>query len=483
MGKSIKSNLIYNLINSISALLFPLITFPYVSRVLMADGIGLIQFYDSIIGYVVLLTGLGIPMYGIREIARVREDAKKTSITAIEIIILNLIFTIFGYFVILVFSFSVEAIKENIHIFLILSLTLGLTTIGCPWFYSGIEDFKYVTIRALIVRIICTIGLFMFVKTKNDLIYYALYQVGVSALNNLWNFARLRKYIYVDKSLWHSIKPFRHLRPALKIFAFNLITSIYTRIDSVMLGFIKGPESVGLYTAANKIVHMVLTGVFALGQIMLPRLSNLIANNNQEEFGRLATKAYRFTLFICLPMFMGIFVLASPLIHLFSGASFEPAIPTIRSLSIVIVAIGISNLFGLQILYPLGKVGIVNKSVFVGALVNVTLNSLLIPIYSHGGAAVATVCAEVSVVVVQLFLARKLIPINLLSESYLVYVFASLFMFIICFAFINIIKTDAIIIFVVPVIGVIIYIVTLWMFNEPLTKEIISNMTRRINKK
>ena len=165
MARSIKENFIYNMIGTVSGFLFPMITFPYVSRVIMAEGLGQVQFYNSIINYVVLLTGLGIPLYATREIARVRDNLKDLSKTTTEIIFLNLILNILGYAAVFIMCFTIDEVMHNIPLFLLLSTSIVLTTIGCTWFFSGVEDFKYITIRGLVVRIVSTIFLFLFVKT------------------------------------------------------------------------------------------------------------------------------------------------------------------------------------------------------------------------------------------------------------------------------------------------------------------------------
>ena len=160
MPSSIKENFIYNMIGTVSGFLFPMITFPYVSRVIMADGLGQVQFYSSIINYVVLLTSLGIPLYATREIARIRDNITDLSRTTTEIIFLNLILNVLGYAVIFIMCFTIDEVKQNIPLFLLLSTSIILTTIGCPWFFSGVEDFKYVTIRGIIIKVLCIIFLY-----------------------------------------------------------------------------------------------------------------------------------------------------------------------------------------------------------------------------------------------------------------------------------------------------------------------------------
>lgn len=202
MAQSVKVNFILNLINTGTQMLFPLITFPYVCRVIGAEGIGQINFFQSIISYISLLTCLGIPMYAIREIARDRNDVVKMNRTATEILLLHSMLSLGGYLIVAILCMVVPQIQVNIPLFLILSLNIFFGAIGCEWFYQGIEDFKYITIRGLIIKIISVILLFVFVKSKTDLIYYGCYLVFGILGGNVFNFFRLRKYIHLRISFF-----------------------------------------------------------------------------------------------------------------------------------------------------------------------------------------------------------------------------------------------------------------------------------------
>ncbi len=477
MGKSIKINFIFNLINTVTSLLFPLITFPYVSRILLPEGIGIINFYQSIVQYIVLLSSLGIPMYAIRETAKYRDDKRKSSITTLEILSLHFILMFIGYLIVFILCCTVSEIKENIPLFLILSVQLFFTVIGCEWFYQGVEDFKYITIRSVIVRTLAVIFLFIFVKSREDILLYGVYCVAGIYAGNVFNFYRLRKYL--DFSVLKELKPFKHLKPALKIFVLNLVISLYVNLNSVMLGFLKGPESVGFFAAATKITQLLLGLTSALGTVMLPRLSNLIANNNFSEFNRLANIATKFMFAITLPLSVAVIMLADNLILLLSGNAYEEAILTLQILSFIIFAIGLSGVLGIQILYPQGKENIVIKSTAVGAAINLLLNFILIPKFSHHGAAVATLVAEIGVTATMIYIGHGFIPIKWKDKELLNYVIGTLLMAVgiyLIFLFKMDIIPELIISFI---IGCIIYALYLKIKNDS-----IFNMTagRLINK-
>lgn len=183
-------------------MLLPLITFPYACRIIEPAGIGQVNFYSSIISYISLFTCLGIPMYAVREIAKDRNDVIMMSRTAIEILLLHALLSLIGYLIVFILCLTTPQIKEDITLFLILSLTIFFTAIGCEWFYQGIEDFKYITIRGLIVKIASVILLFLFVKTKEDLWLYGVYSVFGILGGNIFNFLRLRKYIHKENIIF-----------------------------------------------------------------------------------------------------------------------------------------------------------------------------------------------------------------------------------------------------------------------------------------
>lgn len=468
------------MINTVSGLLFPLITFPYASRVILAEGIGQVQFYSSIINYVILFTGIGIPLYGIREIARVRDDVRELGKTTAEILSLNLLLNIAGYVAIAILCLSVQEIQENLPLFLLLSTSVVLTSIGCPWFYSGVEDFRYVTLRGLFVKILCVILLFTLVKTKEDLLLYGAYTVLGYIGNNVLNFIHLRSYIRFSEVPWRRLDIWRHLKPAFAIFVLNVIISIYLNLDSVMLGFLNTTESVGFYTAATKLSHMLVTLVTSLGAVMLPRLTNLLENKQQEEFYRLARKSYRFILMLAFPVCWGVILLAPSLIRLFCGTEFEPAILTLQIISPVIIAIGISNLIGIQVLYPLGKVKLITLSTAIGAFLNFTLNLLLIPRLAQDGAAIATVTAEIGVTVAQFILAGKYIPFSFWDRKIFTYLAASVVMVAACSLFCMLDCIDVVNILCVPVVGAFLYGSILFFVKDELAMEIIGLICKRI---
>ena len=421
MAQSVKVNYILNLINTGTQMLFPLITFPYVCRVIEADGIGQINFFQSIISYISLFTCLGIPMYAIREIARNRSDVVQMNRTAMEILLLHSMLTLVGYAIVAILCLTVPQIQVNIPLFLILSLTIFFTAIGCEWFYQGIEDFKYITIRGLIIKTVSVVLLFIFVKSKTDLLYYGCYTVFGVLGGNIFNFFRLRKYIHRENIIFSELHIKRHIKPVLKVFSFSVVTSIYLQLNTVLLGFLKNALAVGYFAAATKVMQMLLTMSACLGSVMMPRASHLIAENKEDEFNRLIQKSYDFTLAIALPMTIGLIFCAPSLITALCGVKFEHSILPSQIIAPIILMVAISNVFGIQVLFPKGKINIVTLCCGIGAVADLILNLCLIPFFSYIGTSIAYLGAEVATTVSMYFIGRKYIPIIYFKKSHLTY--------------------------------------------------------------
>lgn len=477
---SLKTNVILNFINTITGIIFPVITFPYAARVLLPEGIGAVNFLQSIVAYIVLLTSLGIPMYAVREVAKYRDDTAVRNRITVEILLLSAILCLFGYVAVAVLGIYVPQISTQLGVFYALSLTILFTSLGVNWFYQAVEDFKFITIRALCFRLLAALGLFLFVKDKDDLLIYAFVLVGSTVGNNLINFIHLRKWIPFHSITWGELHIWRHLRPSLHIFVFNLVTSIYLNLNTVMLGFMQGDDAVGFYTAGNKLSHVILSVVTSLGVVLLPRCSNLIKTGQMEVFSKVTGKSYRLVVALSLPCIIGLVVLAIPVIRIFCGDEFLDAVPVLCWTAPVILFIGLSNVIGLQILYPQGKESIVIWSTVGGAILNFLLNLWLIPIYGAVGAAISTFGAEFIVLLIQIVVGRKYSPIRFYEQDYLNYLFASGILAMILYGLSLWILDSFMLIFISVIIGIIIYAGVLWCKRDTLFLEALESVNKAL---
>ena len=421
---SIQKNFIINGIKIFFNLLFPIITFPYISRILGPVGIGKITFTTSVINYFLLFTNLGIPLYGIREVARVRENKLKLSKSFSEILFLNLITTIFGIIIFFIFL-KFNLLGNDIKLFQIMSLNIIFTFIGVEWYFQGTEDYGYITKRSILFKIISIIFMFLFVKNKDNIVIYAGILVLALVGSNILNFFKAEKEVLISfKNL--NIK--KHLKPILTIFSMNIATSIYTNLDSVMLGYRSSDYALGIYSASSKIIHLVLGIVTSLGAVLLPRISNYIVNKKEKELKEILENTLTFLLAVSIPCIIGINFTAVEIIKIFSGNEFMTAVKTMRILSSIIFFIAFSNFLGIQILYPRGEEKKVLYSVIVGAVINFSLNWVLIPKYAENGAAVATGIAEGFVLLTQIFLGYRYINFRIFTFENYKFILASIFM-------------------------------------------------------
>ena len=360
------------------------------------------------------------------------------------------------------------------------SLSIVFTTIGVNWFYQGIEDFKYITIRALVIRVLSAASLFIFVKNESDLLIYGFIIVGSTVGNNLANFVHLRKYIDWGLIEFGELRIIRHIKPALQVFILNLIISLYVQLNSIMLGFMSGDESVGFFTAGTKMTHIGLTVITSLGTVLLPRCSHLLQAGDKDGFTSVINKSLDVTLAFSLPMAVGLMILASPVIRVFCGGAYQESIPVLYFNAPVIVLISLTNVMGIQVLYPMDKVWLVIMSVMGGAIVNVALNLILITHYGAVGAAVATLMAESMVLFLQLILGRKYYPFNIGRIVNWRYIWGSGIMAIVVYLLASEVSSDAVKLIVGTTIGIVVYFISLIIMKDQLSLEIVSMVFKKI---
>ena len=479
MVKSIKRNYIFSLINTISGILFPLITFPYASRIMEADGIGKVAFFTSIISYISLFTSLGIPIYAVREIAKFRDNAIQMNKTAVEILLLHTFLTIIGYIVVAIMCVTVYKVSIDVPLFIILSLSIFFTAIGCEWFYQGVEDFQYIAIRGLIVRIIYLILLFSLVRSKSDILLYAGLTVMGTVGNNVFNFLRLRKYVTLPFRALRPLQIKRHVKPTVKIFALNLVISLYVNLDTVLLGFLKNDYAVGYYAGASKVARLIISLIQSLQTIMIPRFSFLAQNGDMKSFYELSQKVVDYVVTISIPMSIGLLVMSPSLIHMFCGVTYEPAILTLEIISPIVVIISLSGIAGLQILYPLGHETLVIWATATGAVINLIVCFLLIPSMAENGAAIAVLLGETGVTVSMFIYGRQYIKLNKYSTHYSNCVVGGLFMGGVLFYIRGLGLVDWQNMLIMPLIGIMSYGFYLYLRKDSFFQYIVEIIKRK----
>lgn len=370
---SLRKNIFWNSVRVGSNLVFPLVTFPYVSRVLGPDTIGLFNYVTAIAAYFTLFASLGFPIYGVREIANVKDDPKQFGNIVDAIFTANVIATFIVYIVYSLVSLLIGG--EYLLLYFIIGLSVLMSCISFDWFYQGIEDFKYITVRSLIIKVVSIVGLFIFVHDKSDLQAYAILSIVGTCGNNILNLIRINKYVKLRFSL---VDCWKHTRGASTLFLGTIAVSLYTNLNSIMVGALGTMEAVGFFTTGNKIVGLVMTIITAVTSTIIPRMSYLVGSGKEEEAVLLQKKTINLLNYIALPMIAGLVILAKPIILVFSGKEFLPSVIVLQILSFLLIIIPWSSFLGLQILYPIRKEKYGNYAVVTGALVNLVLNFILI---------------------------------------------------------------------------------------------------------
>lgn len=414
---SIKKNFIMNALLTISAFIFPLITFPYISRVLGPIGIGKISFATSIINYFSMFTQLGIPTYGIRACAKVRDNKTELTRTAHELMIINIITSILSYLVLGISLIAVPKLCDEKALFIIMSPTILLTSIGMEWLYKAIEEYTYITLRSLAFKLVALIVMFILVHTKEDYIVYGGISIFAGCASNILNFINAHKYISTKPVGKYNLK--RHVKPVFQFFAIACATTIYTNLDILMLGFMKTDVDVGYYNVAVKMKVILSEIVTSLGAILLPRATHYIENKQFDDFKEISGKALEFV-FICATPLMVYFILFSKeAILVISGSAFLGSIEPMIIIMPTLLLIGLSNLLGIQMLIPLGKQNIVLYATILGAIIDVIINFLLIPNMASFGATIGTLVAEFVVLIVMYMGIKEIVCSELKKVNYL----------------------------------------------------------------
>lgn len=402
--KSIKLNYLYNLSYQILLLITPLITTPYVSRVLGADGIGIYSFTYSVVSYFTLFASLGVPAYGQREISYVQDNRKKRNKVFWETKLLSLYSTLAS---ILLYVFFVKFIVSNHHmIYLVLAFNIINTLADVSWFFQGMEEFGRIVLRNVVFKLINILFIFAFVKQKEDLVIYVFGIVFLQFLSSLSLWGYLPRFI--DRPNLNELKPFHILGTVLALFIPTIAIQIYTMLDKTMIGLLtESSYENGYYEQALKMSRLVLTLVTALGTVMIPRLGYYFEKGETEKVKDLMYNGYRFVWFLGVPLCFGLIGIASNFVPWFYGEGYDKVIGLLRISGFLILAIGINNVTGMQYLIPTKRQNIFTITVMAGAATNLIMNMVLIPFLYAQGAMIASVFSESIIAILQIFIIRR----------------------------------------------------------------------------
>ena len=400
-----KKNYFFNLLLSISNILFPIISFPYVSKVVGPSGVGKVQFITSYAQYFALIAALGIPVYGIREIAKHKHDQQKLNVVFSE---LSVIYFFTSIALTLIYIGTLLFIPyfnqdRGLYLWSILLVMLSFTSID--WFYEGLEQFSIVAIRSILIRVFSLVLMFVLIHTSGDYYWYLLIIIFTTLANNGINMIRLHKSVTIQLS---GLSFKRHLKPLLLIFSTTIATSMYTMLDTVLLGFLSNTHAVGLYTAAVKLSKIALPIVTSLGMVLVPGLAKNLSQKNMHAAQYTLNKSFAFTAFFSIPIGFGLALFAPEFIRAFSSDKFLDATLSMQILAVLPLLIGYGYFFGFQILVPDGRDKEMLWSVLGGVVTGLVLNFTLVPKFEHVGASLANVLSELVVTGLYMFFVFKI---------------------------------------------------------------------------
>ncbi|WP_309215827.1 flippase [Lacticaseibacillus rhamnosus] len=450
---TVLKNFLWNISYQVLLLILPIITIPYVSRVLGPAGIGINSYTNSIVQYFILFGNLGITLYGNREVAYRRDKKEQLSQIFWELSILRFLLTFISasFFMIMIY-FS----GQYKPFYIIQSILLVASALDIAWFFQGLELFRVTVVRSTLVKIVSLILIFIFVRQKNDLGTYIFILAFSQLLGNLTLWPYLKKYVVFPD--FKRLNLGRHVKPTVTLFVPQVATQVYLQLNKTMLGAIVGVTAAGFYDNSDKIVKIILALVTASGTVLLPHVAHDYSQGNLKKISNSVYSSIHVIMVLAMPLAAGLIAIAPLFTQIFFGPGFLPVATLMRIEAPVMIMVGIGTAIGVQFLLPTNQVKIYSTSYVLGAILNILLNIPLIWFLGSTGAMIATVLSETFVSLFQLFHVRHQLSIKSLFFENQKYLLASFGMGIFVSSFIKFTSFGPIVTLILSVIsGVISY--------------------------
>ena len=391
---SIKKNFAYKSVLTLSTYLINFITFPYVARVLGVERIGLVNFVDNTVNYFLLFATMGVGLLGVREIAAVKEDKKRRDQVYSSMLALNLLFTLVSLGIYLLCISTIPKLCQYDELFYIGTAKILFTVFLVEWFFTGVENFRYITLRSILIKVLYIISVFLFVRDTSDYRLYFILTVGVVGLKALINQLYIRKFVRVR---WNNIQLFKYLKQNVTLGIYTLMTSMYLTFNVMYLGLVSNNTEVGYYTTAFKLYSVILGFFTAFTNVMLPRMSSLLANGEKDRFQELVNRSFSVMATCCIPLILCSMIMAPQIVYILSGPGYEGAILPMRIIMPAAFAVGVAQVLAIQVLMPMKKDKVLLIASIIGAVVSLLINLLVVPSVKSVGSAVVLLCSEMGV--------------------------------------------------------------------------------------
>lgn len=473
--KSIKKNYLYNLSYNLLSVLLPLIVAPYLSRVLGVEGVGTASYTLSIVSYFILFSNLGIATYGQREISMHRDNKYLYSKKVYEIGLFRIISTIICIIIYYFLFVSTYINKQYNIIYFILMLNIFANAFDFSWFLRGLEEFKYTSTFQIISKLLYAVGIFVFVKDSDDLNISILLSSISLLLTSFLTFLTLFKYC--QKIPLNQLKIASHLKDCFIYFIPAIATQIYTVLDKTMIGIFSTKIENGYYEQADKLIKVILSLMTSLNSVMQSRASYLFSKNNIDQLKQYILKSFEFLSILSVPLTLGIMCVSSYFVPLFFGSNYDKVIVNLVIISPVLVFIGISNLLGSHYLTPTGKRRISNRAIVLGAIINFSLNLILIRRYASIGASISTIIAEGIIAIMYTFYSSEVINFRDILKIFYNKLLAGLVMCCVVLLLKHILVIDWFSLIIMCAAGAVIYFMVLYLLKDKFFIEI-TNMAK-----
>lgn len=477
MGNSVKKNTVYNIIKTCLTILFPLITFPYISRVLQADGVGKINFGNSIISYISLLASLGVSTYAIRECSKYKNEKSKLQKVASQIYSINLCSMLIAYMILIFLLIFVKSFHDYSLLILIQSTSVLFTVLGTEWLNTAMEEFRYITYRAVFFQILSLILMFSLVKSKEDYMVYAIITVISSSGAGIVNIVHRKKYCNVKFTFKMDLN--KHLKPIVTLFAMILAQTIYCNMDITMLGLICGDWEVGIYSTSMRIYTIINQMIASVAFVVMPQLSKSYQEGNTEQTKSLLSYSLNFIGLLGIPCVVGMFVMAPEIIGVIGGSGYEEAIPIVRVLTVALAISLLGGFVGNIILLPSMREKIFLVSCVYAAIVNFVLNLFLIPFFGGIAAATTTVIAELITLFRNGYYVREELHKELIKDALLKPTIAGVVL-VLAIYICSMIKINVLLKLLITIgVGSIVYFGILLLLKHKFLEDLISSITKK----
>ncbi len=423
-SKSIKINYFLNFLRVVSGALVGILLLPYIVRILGPEHFGKVEYIYTIINYFVLFSALGIPMYGIREVSKHRNDKRSEAKIVSELLIILLATSFISYIIIFGFLFQLNYFTEYKSLLIVFSAMIFLTNIGAEWYFQGTENQLFITIRYLIVRILAIFFVFAFIQNSDDYLFYAGFIVLVFCGANIINIYYIIKIIKPYKFQWNELELKKHMKPIITIFTATIAVNIYLQLDNLLIGAISGDKYVGYYGIANKLIRFVISFITIFGAVMLPKLS-LLFSKDQEAYNNYLKESFNFLLFMSVPFAVYFYTFSDSIIMLISGKEFLAASLTMKILSPLCIVVSLAYFMGFLVLYPRNKENYYTIATVISAIFSICLNYFAIKKFQQNGAAVVAVLSEILAIIIMLHLILKNRYLNFHIDKNVLLIFLS----------------------------------------------------------